>query len=460
MRKLLLFLLTLFLISTVNSAEIDLDESIKLAQENNKEIQAEKYSLKSANWGKFDAFSNFLPRVSFNSAIVRIDDDTYDEATQMMHIPVLDMMGMPTGSYIPFSAAAMGSEFYKTSYSNNITVQQPIFNGGKIILGYQLSNLAKQQAEITLENKELDTSYAVASTYFGYLKLKDVQKLTQKSLSSSFSHLKKVEKNFEVGTAKKSDVLQWKVKLNNDKTSNFEVENGLEEILYFWNSLIGVEDNVPAEIQLEKYDTEIDSYVGMKKTEIKTARREFLKKVKLSSPTLNSINLANKMMKKSYWMAKGNFLPSVNLQFDYQIESDDEFDFSGDDNWTLVAAVSVPLFTSGSNFSKVKQAKYELLKTQKQTEYAKDNYLISAENVFNRLITNARIVQDNKLSLEFAKENHKIINQLFEQGMVTNSELLDAETMLFSSEMNLISSYYNYLLTKFEIKKYKGEMEE
>ncbi len=460
MKKLILLLLTLLLLSTIYTVEIDLDESIKLAKVNNKEIQAAEYSLKSANWGKFDAFSNFLPRVSFNSAIVRIDDETYDETMQVFQIPVLDQIGMPTGNFIPFSAGAMGTGIYKTSYSNNITVQQPIFNGGKIILGYQLANLAKQQAEIALENKELDISYAVASTYFGYLKLKDIHELTQKSLSSSISHLKKVEKNYEVGTTKKSDVLQWKVRLNNDKTSNFKIENGLEEILYFWNSLIGVEDNVPTEIQLEKYDTEIDSYAGMKQAEIKTARQEFLKKVKLSSPTLNSIDLANKMMKKSYWMAKGNFLPSLNLQFDYQIESDDEFDFSGDDNWNLVAAVSVPLFTSGSNFSKVKQAKYELLKTKKQTEYARDNYLIAAENTFNRLITNARIIQDNKIALEFTKENHKIINQLFEQGMVTNSELLDAEIMLFGSEMNLISSYYDYVLIKFEMKKYKGEMEE
>ena len=460
MRKLLLLMLTLLLFSALYAVEIDLDESIKLARENNKEIQAEKYSLKSAKWGKYDAFSNFLPRVSFNSAIVRIDDETYDGALQVFQIPVLDPIGMPTGNFIPFSAAAMGTGIYKTSYTNNITVQQPIFNGGKIILGYQLTNLVKQRAEIALENKELDISYAVASTYFGYLKLKDVQKLTQKSLSSSISHLEKVEKNFEVGAAKKSDILQWKVKLNNDKTSNFEIENGLNEILSFWNSLIGVEKKIPSGIQLVKYDTEIDGFATMELNDIKAAKQDFLKRVEITSPTLNSIDLTNKMMKKNYWMTKGNFLPSLNLQFDYQIESDDEFDFSGDDNWNLVAAITVPLFTSGSNFSKVKQAKYELLKTKKQTEYAKDNYMIAAENVFNKLITNARIIQDNKVALEFAKENHKIINQLFEQGMITNSELLDAEIMLFSSEMNLISSYYDYVLTKFEMKKYKDEMEE
>ncbi len=460
MRKLILFTLTLLLLSTIIAVEIDLDESIKLAQENNKEIQAEKYSLKSAKWGKFDAFSNFLPRVSFNSAIVRIDDETFDEATQIMQVPVLNSIGMPTGDFIPFSSSAMGTGFYQTSYTNNITVQQPIFNGGKIILGYQLTNLVKEQAEIALENKELDVSYAVASTYFGFLKLKDIQKLTKKSLSSSISHLEKVEKNFEVGSAKKSDILQWKVKLNNDKTSNFEIENGLNEILSFWKNLIGVEESIPTEIQLEKYDAEIDDFAAMEPNDIKVAKQDFLKKIEITSPTLNSIDLANKMMKKNYWMTKGNFLPSLNLQFDYQIESDDEFDFSGDDNWNLVAAISVPLFTSGSNFSKVKQAKYELLKTNKQTEYARDNYMIAAENVFNKLITNARIIQDNKVALEFAKENHKLINKLFEQGMITNSELLDAEIMLFGSEMNLISSYYDYVLTKFEMKKYKGEMEE
>jgi len=460
MKKIVLLIVVSLLLTILYATEIGLEESVKLAQENNKEIQAAEFSLRSANWGKFDAFSNFLPRAYFNSAMVRIDDETYDEAIEIMQVPVFSQMGIPTGDFIPFSAAAMGTGFYKTSYTNKITIQQPIFNGGKVILGYQLANLAKQQVEIALENKELDTSYAVASTYFGFLKLKDIQELTQKSLLSSISHLEKVEKNFEVGTAKNSDVLQWKVKLNNDKTSNYEVENGLTELLSFWRSLIGVEDKIPAKIKLKKYNIEIDNYAALNENEINDLKQEFLKKVEINSPTLSSIDLANKMMKKSYCMAKGNFLPSLNLQFDYQFESDDEFDFSGDDNWNLVAAVSMPLFTGGSNFSKVKQAKYELLKTQKQTEYAEENYLVAAENVYNKLITNARIVQDNKLALEFAKENHKIINQLFEQGMVTNSELLDAETMLFGSEMNLISSYYDYILTKFEMKKYKGEMEE
>ena len=207
-------------------------------------------------------------------------------------------------------------------------------------------------------------------------------------------------------------------------------------------------------IDINEYDAEISQYAAMEKNELKKAAVEFMAEVEKTSPTIQSIELAEKMMKKSYCMAKGEFLPSLNLQFSYQFESDDEFDFDGEDNWNLVAALSVPIFTSGTNYSNLKKAKFDLKKTQFETESARENYLVAAKNVFHKLVTKAKTVEDNKTALEFARENHKIINELFTQGMVTNSELLDADAILFGSQMNLVASCYDYILLKYEIKKY------
>jgi outer membrane protein TolC len=44
--------------------------------------------------------------------------------------------------------------------------------------------------------------------------------------------------------------------------------------------------------------------------------------------------------------------------------------------------------------------------------------------------------------------------------MLTNSELLDAETMLYSSEFQLISSYYDFIIAKYEMEKFYDKMEE
>ena len=419
---------------------ITLEESIELAKESNKELLAEKNAFRSADWGKKNALTNFLPKVSFNSTIVRIDDETYDRTNAPIQIPGLGQFP----AMFPI---------YKTTYTNDITVQQSIFNGGKVILGYQLAGLAKKQAYLALQSKGKDISYAIASTYFGILKLQDLQTLSQKSLESTLSHLESVQKNYDVGSAKKSDVLQWQVKQKNDETALLEIGNSIDELYSFWQILLGTEEaKEPSQIDVTDYNSETLQYAMMEKNELEKAAGDFLSKVEKTSPTIQTLELVKQMMKKNYCMAKGEFLPSLNLQFSYQLESDDEFDFDGEDNWNLVAALSVPI--SGTNYSNLKKAKYDLKKTQYETESAQENYMVAAKNIFYKLITKVRTVEDNKTALEFARENHKIINELYTQGMVTNSELMDAEAMLFGSEMNLVASYYDYILLKYEIKKY------
>lgn len=440
MKKVILTFILMLMISALSA--ITLEESIQIARENNKDILAQESGLMSADWSEKNALTNFFPKVSFNSTIVRIDDDTYNKANAPIQIPGI-------GEFPSMFSV------YKTSYTNNITVQQPVFNGGKMILGYQLSKLAKKQALLALQDKRNDIFYAVASAYLGILRLQDLKTLSKKSLNSTLSHLEKVLKKSDVGTAKKSDVLQWQVKQKNDETSLSEIENSIDELYGFWQILIGTEEaEEPSRIDLTEYDSEILRYTIMEKSELEKATVEFLSEVEKTSPIIQNLELAEKMMKKNYCMAKGEFLPSLNLQFSYQFESDDEFDFDGEDNWNLVAALSLPIM-NGTNYSNLKKAKYDLKRTQYETESALENYMVAAKNVFHKLITKARTVEDNKTALEFARENHKIINELYTQGMVTNSELLDAEVMLFGSEMNMVASYYDYILLKYEIKKYR-----
>ncbi len=453
MKILSVIILLYFSMILLNS--ITLEDSIELAGQQNKEMLAERSALQIADWNKKNALTNFLPKASFNSTLVRIDDETYDQAKEIYQLPVLGSNGFPTGDFVPFSMGALSGGFYKTTYTNDITVRQPIFNGGKVILGYQLAGLAKQQAELAVINKEKDLAFAVASTYFNLLKLQDLEKLTQKSLASALAHLANVQKKYEVGTVRKSDLLQWQVKQKNDETALRQIENSIGELVGFWKNLLGTDEtNLPDKIDLEKFDQEISSYAAMDDLQKDREKREFLAGVEKTSPTLQSLDLIKRMMKKNYDLNKGNFLPSLNLQFTYQIESDDKFDFDGEDNWSLAAVFSVPIFHSGANFTNLKKAKYEKKKTAYEAAWARDNYLIAARNSMNKLLLNAKIVEDERAALEYAAENHRIITDLFEQGLVTNSELLDAQTMLFSSEMNLTAAYYDFILAKYEIEKY------
>ena len=460
MKKIVLLLMILLTFSVLLPKDISLKESIKMAKKNNKDFLAEKNALKSANWSEKNAFTNFLPKFAFNSTMVRLDDNTYKEATEVMQIPVFDTTGIPNGNYIPFSVAAMSNGFYKTSYGNNITVQQPIFNGGKVILGYQLSRLAKEQAIYSFQNKENDIAYKVAFTYFNILKIQEVLTLSEKSVKSSKAHLKKVTDNYDVGTAKKSEVLRWKVKLQNDKTTLNEVKNNLNILLTVWKNLLGTNESFnPASIDISNYDSEIEKYATIKDEQTEKGIIKILNKTKKNNPILKTLRTTNRMVDKQLLIAKGNFLPSLNLQFSYQIENDDKFDFSGNDNWNLVAALSFPLFSSGANYTNFEKTKYDVKKTKLTLESTNDNILVGAKNSYYNLVTKAQTVQSNKSALKFAKENHKLVNNFYAQGMITNSDLLDADIMLFASEMNLVSSYYDFLISKYDLIKFTNEKE-
>ena len=453
MKKVFILLISLIFFSLLLSENISLEQSIELAKQNNKELLSEKNALQAAGWTQKNAFTNFLPKLSFNSTAIRIDNNTYQMANQMIEMPVI-FNGQQMMIEIP--AAAMSGGIYKTNYMNNIIVQQPVFNGGKTIIGYQLARLAKQQALNTLQNKENDIVFQVAGTYFNILKLSDLKELAEKSLNSSKSHLQLIKKKYEVGIGQRSDILQWQVKVKNDQTSLNEITNNIKILKTVWKNLLGLEEDIlmPEKIQTQNYDAEIQEYSALNSAEIQNKLNLYLNQVKSQNPNLKTLELSRKMMKKNYLMAKGNFLPSLNLQFTYEIENDDKFDLSGEENWNLAAVLSMPLFSSGANYTNLKKTKYEMLQTDLITASAKENLLSGAEATFYNLITKAQSCENNKSALELAQENHKIINELFEQGMVTNTELIDAEILLFSSEMNLISSIYDFILNKFEMKKW------
>lgn len=442
---------------------ITLDQSIKLAKENNKTFLSQKAGLKQAEWNQYNSLTNFFPKISVGTTIARLDDDMYERYTEPVTIPVYDIND-PTNQigFIPFCSAAMTpGGMHKTTYTTQLTLQQPIFNGGKILLGHQIARLATSQTQATLQSAKNNLEYSVTEIYLNILRIQDVIEISRRSLTSSEAQLKKVTEMYNVGAARKSDVLQWQVQVENNKIALNVVENSLSVLLSSWRNILGLQEGeetpLPEPIALNQYDSEIESYAVLSKEEQEILLQNVLAETEKNSADIRALRLAENMTKKSYQLAKTDFLPTFNLQYTYQFENDDKLNFddaAGMEYWNIAAVASLPIFQSGKNYTNLRRSKYEYKKTQLELADTRDQILIGAENSFYSLVTNAKSVSSNSLALESAQENYKIINDLYEQGMVTNTELIDAEIMLFNGEMGLISAYYDYILAKYNLEKF------
>ena len=450
------FLLISFLLvsSFLSSKELDLKSSINMALQNNLEISAEENALKSSQWGKVNALTNFLPQVAFNSTTVHIDDDTFDASQEVMQIPVLDgTTGMPNGNYIPFSGGAMGGGIYQTLIQNKLTISQPIFNGGKVILAYQMAKKATELSNLKLADKVNDIVYRVAFAHFGILKLNELKGVYEAKVSADEAHLAVAINQYNAGIVMQNEVLRWKVELSKAKIELDEIENSITIALDNWRNLLGAETDIfPSEIDITKFDEKIleISELG----NIANYTEKFLSEVKQNNPNIKCLAISTAIVQKQYTMAKGEFLPSLNLQYSYQLENDDKFDFKGDDNWNIAAVVSMPIFTSGKNYSNAKRAKYEVKKAKVNAQATEDSIILAAKNSLMIMITSAKKVHNSKISLDLVEENFKVINKMYEQGMVKGDDLLDAETMRTASKLELVSAYYDFILANYELRKW------
>jgi len=460
-KRIILFVFISAILFSTHLCALSLDEAITTAVQNNKSYNAQKYTYQQYKWNEKNALTGFFPKIDFNASAVRIDNDTYENANAVIKLQVYDAFDNPTGDYVPISAGMMTGGIYKTTYMTDLTIRQPIFNGGKLFLGHHIAQLSTKQALQNLVSSKNDLEYNVADSYFNILKIQDMIKIANKSLASSQAQLKKIYEKFNVGVVKKSDVLQWEVKVENDKITLEELKNGLSVLKTYWFNILGLaslsESAMPDRIDLSSYDYEITLLHSISEVTKFDTLSYVLSVVKAENPDLKSLALSEKIAKTAHKLAISNFLPSLNLQYTRTFDQDNKLNFDGADIWNIAAVFSVPIFHFGTNITNLKKSTYGYKSTQLQLEDAREKILMAAENSVYNLITKAKRVMSGKLAYENAKENYSIVNDLFDQGMVTNTELMDAEIMLFGSELNQQISYYDFVLAKYTLEKYTNK---
>lgn len=439
-------------VSTLAAAELSLQESIESAINNNKELLTEQKSQEIAVWQRRNVFTNFLPTINLNTSAVRIDASSYEDATEVFEIPVLsrDPANPFTDYYVPFSAAALQG-IHQTSYRTNITVTQPLFLGGKIALSYRISGLAADISEKNYEQKKNEVVYQTVYLYFNILKLQELREITLKSIESANIQLTNIKQKKELGMARRADVLQWRVRLKEHHQTLIEIEDNIKVLTDLWNTTIGKPDSRPAAINTDRILETVSSLAEYDPQRQEEHIQDIIRQVKQDSPLLSMTNISKDINRLNYRIAQGNFLPNLNLQFNYEIDDGETLDFGGNKSWNIAAVLSIPIFSGGANYTQLQIARKELRKAEISSAAAADMLQNEANRLARNQFRNAKAVKNSELNLELTKQNYNNLMELFAQEMLTSGELLDAESMLRAGQMQYITSIYDFIIAQYEL---------
>jgi len=480
MKKTLITILTITVLSSTGAIaqrSLTLDECREMAVNSDRELQQAKTEIEMAGYDRKIAFANYLPNVSGTGAYlynpndislisdaasaslrnagttvhgisqqyqqkVMTDLTTYiqqmaatDPASamkymQLMQDPVLQMLiGELSSADMSEAINAIGQDIDDALHPDlenilvgSVTVQQPIFMGGKIIAANKIAKLAEELSEAKYDQQYQQTIVDVDQAYWQIVSIAGKKKLAESYADLLHSMEKDVNLAVEEGVSTESDALQIKVKANEADMLKIKSENGLTLAKMLLCKRIGL----PLDTEIVLADENLDK--------IPVARMgsgKSLEEIYADRPETRSLELASKIYDGKVAVARADMLPKVAAMGGYIVSNPslkNGFEKQWNGYWGVGVVVNVPIFHGFEALNKTRKAKAEATLYRSRLEDAKD--------LINLQVTQLRKQETEALeklavaesNLSNAEENLRTATIGFNEGVITANTALGAHT--------------------------------
>lgn len=412
--------------------KLSLEQSVRIGVEHNLTLRAARQDLEASKWEVRKTYSNWLPKVEINSGYSRLDDETVRRANIFTEI----------GKSFPgVDPKDIRQAAYKKTYSTSLTVIQPIYNGGAEYSSIRLSRAAHKANRYSLEDTKQEVILEVKRAYFNVLKAQELLNLMKESAKSTRRHLANVRRMLEVGSRSKTDVLRWEVQLAQDEGNVVEAENHLAIAKAALNEAIGV--------GLEE-SYELIPIAEKNPRENNVSQDQIVDFVR-AHPAVKAMRANVDLQRAQVRLAQGGFQPKVNFAFSYGWEQDDDLRLDGDETWSASVQVSFPLFNSFGNYSGVREAKAELRRTEESAKGVQRGMELKATSAWLNLKAARTRIKIARKGTEQAEENLRIVRNMYEVGLVSNIDLIDAQLASNGAQVSVINALYDFYIAEAEL---------
>ncbi|HKL33153.1 MAG TPA: TolC family protein [Tangfeifania sp.] len=467
MKTLKYIIVLAFLFSGTNlyaQKKMTLQQCRKMALQKNEDLKMADRQLEKARTEKDAAKTLRLPKFSATGTGIYINQDFEQELTlptkkpnqQTGELEPNIMINPATGepvigpdgnpvfnmyAFLPLSVSLKGT------YLAGVTMEQPIYTGGKINAGNEMAKIGVEMAGENIELQQMNTLVEADKVYWNYVSVNQKVKLAQEAVDLLGEIVEDVRNSYEVGMIHKNDLLKAQVEYNNATLDLHKAKNGHELIRMNLCRITGL----PLNTQVVALDTliNVEPILMNDSSAVISERPEYQLLEK-------NIHLQEENIK----MTRADFLPTAGIQAGYSYLGGLEFGNESYSNSGLnvMASLKIPIFHWGEGAKKIDAAKID--KEISTLKLEKNRQLLQLEVEQARLNLNLAYerIQMSETALEQAEENLRITRDNYEVGMEKLTDLLKAQTQWQEAHSNLIDAKTDYKIKKTNWLKVTGRL--
>lgn len=344
--------------------------------------------------------------------------------------------------------SAITAQTIATSHGINLNLQQALINF-QAWYGYkQASNLAKQAHDLYVANQQA-LIIRLTQAYFNVLKAKDTLSFKTAQKNAVSQQLEQIEQKFEVGLVPITDKKEAQANFDLASADEIQAENDLNTAYDNLQEIIGQPVGELAVLK-ETFPLKLPSPISV---------TDWIKVAKENSPTLHAAESAYRAASNNTHLEYAKQLPSLSVSAgnDYT-RGGHIWNSSGSTtkSWNVQFAVTMNLFSGGSQWSLAKKAafeaeraSYELIKTKRETNS-------STQTAYRSVIAAISQTKALKEAVESAETALKATEAANEVGTRTIVEVLNSIAQLYNSKEKYTQARHAYILNQLLLKQSAG----
>lgn len=402
---------------------LTLDSCKQLTLANNKKIIEARFKVEESDQIKKQAFTNYFPQVMGGIIAMQADDYLIKEEIPAANLPVYD--GNPVNLMTPTEFAYFpGMDLNMLDYTNlgHVTAIEPLYMGGQVRNGNKLAAIGQEIRAHELILSEEDALMKTEEHYWTLISLREKMKtiISYEKLLDTLH--KDVSVSYDAGLVGRADLLKVELKQNELQTNKIKLQNGIDLVSMALCQNMGIAYSPSLIFESEELTpTLIKDYFMNPETAYQN-RQEYQMLTKAID--------AEVLQKR---MARGENMPqlTVGVQGLYLDVMENQTTHG-----LAFVTLNVPLSGWWEGSHKIKEHQIKIDMAENHLEESSELFVLQIEKSYKELIESHQQIQLAEKSVEQVKEHLKVIRDNYKAGMVSTSDMLEAQAMFQEAEAN------------------------
>ena len=338
-------------------------------------------------------------------------------------------------------------------FSNNFSlkVTQVLYAGGAIDRVIELKGHEAEMSRLEYDMNMQNLRFMLLGHYLDLYKAYNAGLVYGKNIENAELMLDDIRASYKAGTALKSDITRYEVRLNTLRLGLLNTENTVKVLSSDISTLLCLDTAM-----LIMPDTTLASRTVIPETE------NYWQELKYNSPALKAAETGVNIGKTSEKMEKSALLPQLAIvagdNLDGPIVIEVPAINSNFNYWYAGVGIKYNFDVLFKNNRRVRQARLALQRAEEQMMETEEKLYDDIHSAYIRLKEAFEKIKVTEKSLELAEENYREVSVRYLNGLSLITDLLDADNLRLDSELDLVNARIDMLYQYYLLEKITGNL--